>query len=67
MSKDSRTTNLEPDPEDPSVAHPGIAELVLQGATWSRRPNRPSLYPKLGPSFVSVRSSELLDEDRGEG
>jgi prevent-host-death family protein len=45
---------------------PQLARLVRTGQATAGAKNRKDLYPKMARALKSVRSSALLDEERGE-
>jgi antitoxin (DNA-binding transcriptional repressor) of toxin-antitoxin stability system len=49
-----------------AVAYPGLLEVVRQGRARLGLPNRPDLYPALGPVMPTGSAAKLLDEERGE-
>jgi len=49
-----------------SLPYPALLEVVRQGRARVGLPNRPDLYPALGPAVPPGSVAKLLDEERGE-
>jgi antitoxin (DNA-binding transcriptional repressor) of toxin-antitoxin stability system len=46
--------------------YPALAEAVRQGRVRLGQPNRPDLYPALGPVSPAGSVAKLLDDERGD-
>jgi antitoxin (DNA-binding transcriptional repressor) of toxin-antitoxin stability system len=54
-------------PSPPVALHyRALLEVVRQGRAHVGPPNRPDLYPALGPVMPPGSGAKLLDEERGE-
>jgi antitoxin (DNA-binding transcriptional repressor) of toxin-antitoxin stability system len=49
-----------------ALPYPALLEVVRQGRARIGLPNRPDLYPALGPVVPRGSAAKLLDEERGE-
>jgi hypothetical protein len=49
-----------------ALPYPGLVEAVHRGQARMGMPNRPDLYPSLGPAMPAGSASRLLDEERGD-
>jgi antitoxin (DNA-binding transcriptional repressor) of toxin-antitoxin stability system len=48
-----------------ALPYPALLEVVRQGRARVGLPNRPDLYPSLGPVMPPGSAAKLLDEERG--
>jgi antitoxin (DNA-binding transcriptional repressor) of toxin-antitoxin stability system len=49
-----------------TLPYPALLEAVRQGRARLGLPNRPDLYPPLGPVAAPGTAAKLLDDERGE-
>ena len=49
-----------------ALPYPALLEVVRRGRARVGLPNRPDLYPALGPVMRPGSAAKLLDEERGE-
>jgi antitoxin (DNA-binding transcriptional repressor) of toxin-antitoxin stability system len=49
-----------------ALPHPGLLDAIHRGRARVGSPNRPDLYPPLGPGAPPGSASRLLDEERGD-
>jgi antitoxin (DNA-binding transcriptional repressor) of toxin-antitoxin stability system len=48
-----------------ALPYPALLEVVRKRRARVGRPNRPDLYPALGPAMPPGSAARLLDEERG--
>lgn len=49
-----------------ALPYPALVEVARQGRARLGLPNRPDLYPALGPVLPKGSAAKLLDDERGE-
>ncbi|PYQ22862.1 MAG: hypothetical protein DMF79_05115 [Acidobacteria bacterium] len=49
-----------------ALPYPALLEVIRQGRARVGLPNRPDLYPAVGPVMAPGAAAKLLDAERGE-